>query len=295
MPKSGPPTKLSPRDKRDLARLIRSGKAKDAVDAAKIFNQDLPRALSTQTIRNALRDEGLVAKKKKKKPKLTRKNRKARLKFARDHQDWTIEDWKRVIWSDETKINRIGSDGNTYCWVDKDEGLSERTVSETVKFGGGSVMAWGCMTWAGAGKLIQVVGRMNADQFIDILDRGLVPTLDACAILPDFPSGSELIFQQDNDPKHTSMKARAWFANRKLKVLDWPSQSPDLNPIEHLWSIVKLRLRRYPEPPKGVLDLWPRVEQEWAKITPADCQALVGSMVRRIEAVIKAKGGWTKY
>ena len=68
------------------------------------------------------------------------------LKFARYHENWTVEDWKRILWSDETKINRIGSDGRAYTWKKKKEPLSDRTTTPTVKHGGGNnLMVWGCM------------------------------------------------------------------------------------------------------------------------------------------------------
>ena len=63
------------------------------------------------TIRNVLKDTGLEAMKKEKRPRLSAKNIKKRLEFAKYYKDWTVEDWKHVIWSDETKINRFGSDG----------------------------------------------------------------------------------------------------------------------------------------------------------------------------------------
>jgi len=75
----------------------------------------------------------------------------------------------------------------------------------------------------------------------------------------------------------------------------WPAQSPDLNPIEHLWRILKIKCAEYPEPPKGILELWERAEAEWNKIERGVCQNLIESMPRRIEAVIKAKEGYTKY
>ena len=83
---------------------------------------------------------------KQKHPLLSKCHRREKLDFALSHQDWTVDDWKRVIWSDETKINRIGSDGRKWAWKKAGEGLSDRLVKSTVKFGGGSVMMWGCMT-----------------------------------------------------------------------------------------------------------------------------------------------------
>ena len=72
-------------------------------------------------------------------------------------------------------------------------------------------------------------------------------------------------------------------------------QSPDLNPIGHLWEHIKRRLAEYETPPSGILELWDRVEVEWDKIAPEVCQNLIESMPRRVEAVLKAKGGHTKY
>ncbi len=80
-----------------------------------------------------------------------------------------------------------------------------------------------------------------------------------------------------------------------MKVLIWPANSPDMNPIEHLWTHVKNQLKKYDSPPSGVLELWERVEETWNAIPVEVCQNLIESMPRRLEAVIKAKGKWTKY
>ena len=73
------------------------------------------------------------------------------------------------------------------------------------------------------------------------------------------------------------------------------AQSPDLNPIEHLWGWLKRRLAELENPPKGIYKLWDRVQVEWERIPVEECQKLIKSMPRRIEAVLKAKGGYTKY
>ena len=83
---------------------------------------------------------------KQKHPLLSKHHRRERLDFALSHQDWTVDNWKCVIWSDETKINCIGSDGRKWAWKKAGEGLSDRIVEGTVKFGGGLVKMWGCMT-----------------------------------------------------------------------------------------------------------------------------------------------------
>ena len=67
-------------------------------------------------------------------PKLTPRYKREWLNFAISHQNWTLDDWKRVIWSDETKINLMGSDGRSWAWKKKEEGLSDRLVVRTRKF-----------------------------------------------------------------------------------------------------------------------------------------------------------------
>jgi hypothetical protein len=227
---------------------------------------------------------------KRKRPFLSKQHRRERLDFAITHQDWTVEDWKTVVWSDETKINRLGSDGRKWVWKKAGEGLSDRLVQGTKKFGGGSLMMWGCMLWEGAGYACRIDGRMDGELYTKILEDELQESLAYFSKDP-----SSVIFQQDNDPKHKCNKATTWFEDHGLKVLPWPAQSPDLNPIEHLWTHLKVKLGEYERPPAGILELWERVQVEWDKIEPEVCQNLIESMPSRVAAVLKAKGGYTKY
>ena len=126
--------------------------------------------------------------------------------FALERQHWTVEDWKRVVWSDETKINRLGSDGRKWAWKKAGEGLGDRLVEGTLKFGGGSLMVWGCMLWDGVGYACKIDGRMDGDLYIKILEEDLQASINYYDKSP-----SDIIFQQDNDPKHTCKKAKNWF------------------------------------------------------------------------------------
>lgn len=213
--KGGRPKKLSENTKRSIIRKITSGKWDNAVEASKNLKNDANIDVCPQTIRNVLKSMGLRSRYKVKKPMISLKNRKERMEFAKSHKDWTLEDWHRVVWSDESKINRIASNGRHWCWKRQSEKLNSRTIQPTLKFGGGSVMVWGCITSKGVGQLTKINGTLDADLYCDILNDELQNTLDFYGL-----KKSEIIFQQDNDPKHTAIKSKKCIADLILTILE---------------------------------------------------------------------------
>jgi len=117
--KIGRPEKLSLVNQRYCVRSLKTQDLKTAKQVQKSLENDLNVLVSERTVRRALNAGGLKAAEKKKKPLLSQKHRKDRLAFGKRHEYWTVEDWKRVIWSDKTKINRFCSDGRSWCWVHK--------------------------------------------------------------------------------------------------------------------------------------------------------------------------------
>ncbi|KAJ8501832.1 hypothetical protein ONZ51_g375 [Trametes cubensis] len=111
----------------------------------------------------ALNVSGMWAVTKKKQPQLTKHHWDKCYASTLSKKDWTVEDWKRVVWSDETKINRIGSDGRKWVWKKKGEGLSDWMVEGMLKFGGGSLIFWGCFRWKGTDHSCKITGKMDAD------------------------------------------------------------------------------------------------------------------------------------
>ena len=286
----GHPSKLSSTNLRHAQHLITSGKAENAVQVTRALSNITNQPLPPSTVCLHLKKAGMKAVVKTKCPTLSARHCKAHLDFAYSHKDWTIEDWKKVIWSDETKINCLGSDGHKWAWKRAGEGLSDRLVEGTLKFGGGSLMMWGCMTWQGVGFATKIDGRMDGDLYLQILRDELQQTLEYYGLNPP-----DIIFQQDNDPKHTCRMVKNWLEEQEFQTMVWPAQSPDLNPIEHLWGCLKRRLAQHENPPSGIHDLWERVQVEWEGIPVEECQKLIESMPRRVQAVLKAKGGYTKY
>ena len=155
-----------------------------------------------------------VRRKKEKKPLLSQKNIKARLDFARSHEHWTKDDWERVIFSDETKINRFNSDGRTWFWSRDPNTLDERSVQQTVKHGGGGIMMWGCMCSEGVGFACKIDNIMDQYLYKEILEDELLETIEYYEL-----DSKKIFFQHDNDPKHTAKSVKAWLKpkNRNSK------------------------------------------------------------------------------
>ena len=175
--KGGRPSLLSPTDIRRATRLIETGQADTATEVYHAIKDTFLGTVSVQTIRRALKRQGMLAVTKKKRPYLSPRHKAKRYAFALSKKYWTVEDWKRVVWSDETKINRVGSDGRKWVWKKQGEGLSDRLVEGTLKHGRGSLMFWGCFGWKGTGHSCKIDGKMDADLYVEIIEDELINSL----------------------------------------------------------------------------------------------------------------------
>ena len=220
-----------------------------------------------------------------KKPLLTKNHIKNRLAFGLKHQTWTVDDWKMVLFTDETKINKMGSDGKIWTWKRPNEQLKPKHVKQTVKHDA-SIMAWGCFSSSGVGDIAVVDGIMNAQMYIRILSSHMIPS--ARRLFEE-----TYIFQHDNDPKHTARVVKEYLARKEIKVLDWPSQSPDLNPIENVWHKLKTLVNK--EKVKKLSELPVLMKKCWESISTDYCNTLVESMPRRMDQLVLNKGLWTNY
>ncbi len=160
-----------------------------------------------------------------------------RLTWAKEKNNWTVAQWSKVLFSDESKF---------------------------------------CISFGNQGPSMHPV-------YQDILEHFVLSSADQLFKDADF------IFQKDLSPAHTAKSTKSWLNDHGVGVLDWPANSPDLNPIENLWGIVKRKIRNETKKWKAT------VKETWASIPPQQCHKLITSMPRRIESVIKAKGAPTKY
>lgn len=247
--------------------------------------------VSLTTIKRRLAGYGLNGRRPATKPSLTANHKLARLHFAQQHRD--PFDWTSVIFSDECII--CSSDHGVQ-WVrrPRNRRWEEQYIAANTRGGRVSISVWGMIVIEGAGQLIRVQGRMNSRQYVDrILETTVIPY---CAQHP------LRVYMHDNASIHKSAVTRDALQVAGVPVLEWPAKSPDLNPIENYWAKLKQEIGDVGDlVGRGVHnkqdELWRRTEAAWNRIMQdrAMIQNLYISMENRIEAVITANGGSTRY
>ncbi|GBC22304.1 IS630 family transposase [Rhizophagus irregularis DAOM 181602=DAOM 197198] len=290
-PRSGCPKKLTERDKRHLKAIINKNRREPEEKIRKIFMESTGNDVGRRTIQRTLYGMGYNSCAALRKPCVSECNRKIRLNWARERRLWTINDWKKIVWSDESRFTMFQNDGKIRVWRLQKEKYDINYLVPTMKHGGGGVMMWGCFTWFGLGPLVRIDGRVNSQRYIEeILGYHVIPFLERFE-----EENGDYLFQQDNAPIHTSARTREFCEEMGINLLSWPGQSPDLNPIEHLWDELERRIRAKQNHPKNLGELEELLQECWSEISCEVYQKLVESMNRRIEAVIKARGYPTRY
>ena len=244
------------------------------------------------------------------KPGLRDINVEKRLEWAMKYKDWTAEDWKRVIWSDESSL-KVGVNPRRQ-WVirPKGERLNPKYVKKTFKGEHITIMVWACFTGDRLGPLIVCEeGGIGSDEYEEILYDGLFSLIDDLLQPPEDPETIQVatdhtyLFMQDNASCHKSTEVLEFLRENRVPVMEWPPQSPDLNPIENLWVVLKAAFHKqftkmFNHPSKSLearyrygqvlQDVWYTQGRELV-------DALIESMPRRVQLVLEADGGWTKY
>ena len=147
------------------------------------------------------------------------------------------------------------------------------------------LMIWGFICSTGEGGYAVVDGRVTAASYQQLLTENLLPFLD------DIPlsRAAATIFQQDNAPPHSAGATRAFLAQAVVTVTDWPALSPDLNPIENLWAIMKREVRMHH--PQTLQELRKAIDTAWTRaVTPDLCRRLFASLHTRIHRVLRHAG-----
>lgn len=235
--------------------------------------------VSLNMIRQRLMENMVSHKSTVRKPLLTGKQVKKRLEWARQNID---RDWNKVIFTDESSfwlfkpIKRV--------WCKEGEKFVQRTVKHPAK-----VHVYGCFSAQGFGKLICFTKNLNAELMLELYKSGLLKSAEKLY----GKDNRDWILQEDNDPKHRSRLCTRWKENNGVTTMDWPSQSPDANPIENVWALMKLQIAG--KNLKTTKDLIRKLKKIWGSFTLDYAEKLAESCQRRCQLIIDNGGDWTTY
>uniref|UniRef100_A0A8C5M1K7 Transposase n=1 Tax=Leptobrachium leishanense TaxID=445787 RepID=A0A8C5M1K7_9ANUR len=271
------------RAERRVARLVQDNRMATVHQITADLNQGSSQMISERAIRRTLHSMGYGSRRPVRTPLLSAVNKIKLLQFAQKHKDWTVEHWKKVMWSDESRFQLHHADDSVRIWQKQHENMHPTCMSTTLQAGGGSFMVWG--------PLICVEQPLNSTTYQSIVADKVHP------IMLVYLNGDGF-FQQDNAPScHGARIVQEWFQEHEgeFTLLQWPPESPDLNPIDYLWEEVERAIRQLVPQPSNLTELDSAIHQAWCKIPRITFQHLVKSMPRRIAAALKAQGGPTKY
>lgn len=244
------------------------------------FNMDI----TSGQIGRKLKLSGLFSfGKDKPKPVISNRNKALRLEFARSHLNWTVEQWKKIIFSDEKRFCLDGPDGTLNYQRCK---RSQKMYSKKRHTGGGSCMFWGAFCNQDKSSIKFIELNLDARGYTELLEEELVPfyeRMEGC------------FYQHDNARCHTANFTTTWLRQNSINIFKWPAQSPDLNPIENLWSYMTYDIYKDAKQYDLKSSLKERVLESWNRIPVDYLETLISSMPHRLEAVIRAHGGPIDY
>lgn len=284
--RSGPKRKTTLADDRLLLREFKKNVLLKPQQAADILNLTAKTSISERTVRRRLKKEEFGTFIAKDVPFISKVNKLKRLAFAKEHVHKPKEFWRSVLWTDESSFEYNSSKNKVFVRLPIEQRKKRRPVCQKVSHGGGSVMFWGCVAYNGVGDFIPITGSMNQGQYLTTLNENA------------FPSGQRLIgqsfiLQQDNAPCHKARMIMNFLKDLDVPTLNWPPQSPDLNIIENVWSLLKRK--RTVSLNKNREETISELTSLWEEIPPEILRNLVDSVPRRLQKVINSKGDYAFY
>ena len=235
--------------------------------------------VSKTTLRRTFKEANVQSMRPTSKPLLTSDHIKKRLEWAIKHKD---VNWNQVVFTDETSFHM--KQVKEHVWRKRGENYYVSTIKYPVK-----IHAWSCCSNNGFGKLLSVTRTLNSKLMCKIYKNGLLPSTKIW--FGDNNTYWNLL--EHNDPKHTSKICKKFKVDNGIQPLPWPSQSPDCNPIENVWRLMKLKINI--QPPTSMNNFMERIKKEWKNLPVDFAEKLVNSTEHRIELLIERNGDYINY
>lgn len=288
-PGSGRKRSTSERDDRFIVNTILRNRHTTAVEVRQSLREVRNVNVSERTIRRRLREKELQPYRPVRVPRLLASHRTRRIQFAENHLEWSNDQWKNVLFTDESRVGLYVSDGRHRVYRRPGERMAACTLQETEGFQGGSVMIWGGISYDARTELVFIErGGLTAARYVEEILQPHVTTFRLSI-------GEDFILMHDNARPHVARCVKDYLEEVGIAYMDWPARSPDMNPIEHLWDQLKRRVRGRLTTPRTLQELRNALLEEWRDIPQSNIQNLIRGMSHRLEAVIRVRGGNTEY
>lgn len=289
LPRSGWPTILSPRGQRRFGRTALKEDSKSIREVANDFSPKISRV----TAQRVLKNQEIYRFRRKRVPYLSEGSRMKRLQFAYQNRSKTAQYWGRIFFTDETYIFVSGKHTSAYVTRHRGDGYRRGKTRPTFTQPRTGVMVWACVALGKKGPNIVLDfpggkgGGMNGLRYQEqVLERVFLPYIDSLG-----PEGHQFMFQQDNAPGHRAKSTKNWFTSHNIMLFTPPPSSPDLNPIELVWNLLRIELEKRQHIPTSKDELKQAIYEAWEQISQADIDACILKMDKKVEAVIAAQGG----
>jgi len=290
LPRSGRPPKVTARMERLLVRNAR----KDRFASPKKLGNTVNPHIHPNTVCHYLDIHNLHRRVAQRVVHLKKAQRRKRNDWAKGMKG---QNWWEAMWSDETYIFIGDRKGRVFVTRAPDEEFDEACLQEILQQSNVRVMVWACIMDGVKGPIVVLEydggkgGGFNAKKY---REQVLQPVL-----LPFFRRMQRerpgLKFQQDGAPAHRAKTTKKWFDDHSIPLLPHPPSSPDVNPAEPVWHLLKDIIRNRPHPPTSIEELKTAVYEAWDSITVDKINKFVHSMPDRVQAIISSKGGHTRY
>jgi transposase len=265
---------LSSIDHNRIARVVVCHPTYSAQRIATVINTKGSPLVSHDTVYRYLKSKNWICKVPKTIPNLTSTHKTNRVKFATDNINNTF---LNTVFTDESYFQLHRNTVKVWSKV--------KTTKPTPKHGP-SVMIWGGFSIRGTTTLYIGHGSINSEKYCQILNENLLPTINVL-----HPEGWTLM--QDNATCHTSLKTKSWLKENEVAIMSWPACSPDLNPIENIWGLMKNKLERTEN--LNTSNWISQIQEIWDNLSHDLLRNLVNSMTRRLNLVIEANGDKIDY